>query len=146
MEIYHTETKADYDGLMAELKAKGVEWANRTKITAETKNWETYESRTCVRVAGTLAFYDEKDYYTSAYPNVQIIKYEAKGCAEVQYVIELGEYFYKKSWNDNEGSRSIIVTSKVKEAYWFSCKENALEVSKLVGGVVKELTTRVTEA
>lgn len=146
MEIYHTETKADYDGLLAELKAKGVEWANGTEITAEIKNWETYESRTCVRVAGTLAFYDEKDYYTSAYPNVQIIKYEAKGCAEVQYVIEFGEYFYKKSWGeDSEGSRSIIVTSEVRDAYWFSCKENAIEVSKLVGGVVKELTTQIAE-
>lgn len=149
MEIYHTETKANNDGLLAELKAKGIEWANGTEITAEItaeiKNWETYESRTCVRVAGTLAFYDEKDYYTSAYPNVQIIKYEAKGCAEVQYVIEFGEYFYKKTRNVREGTRNIIVTSKVKDANWFSCKENAIEVSKLVGGVVKELTTRVTE-
>lgn len=88
-----------------------------------------------------------KIYHTETQADYDVLmeKLKAKGCAEVQYVIEFGEYFYEKTRDDNDGSRSIIVTSKVKEAYWFSCKENALEVSKLVGGVVKELTTQITE-
>ena len=147
MKIYHTETQADYDALMVELEAEGVKLYDKEKLESSEipSYFGVYKYRTCIMVDGTTALYNPKDYYELLFPDVQIIKYKAKECAEAQYVIEFGEYFYKKSCNDSEGTRSIIVTSKVKEAYWFSCKENAIEVSKLVGGVVKGLTTQITE-
>ena len=94
MKIYHTETQEDYDALMAELEAKGIEWANGNEMTAGIEEWKAYGSRTCVRVEGTDAFYCEKAYYTSAYHDVQIIKYKAKVDEKMKFTKEnVGKLF-----------------------------------------------------
>ena len=103
MKIYHTETQEDFDALMFELEAKGIEWANGTEITAGLEEWKTYGSRTCVRVDDTDAFYREKAYYTSAYPNIPITKYKAKADEKMKFTKENIEGLVNKYFDDNVG-------------------------------------------
>lgn len=69
MQIYHTETQADYDALMVELESKGIQ-------TLKEYNWKLHSSETCVRVDEKMAMYDKKSYYTQYYPDTPIIKYK----------------------------------------------------------------------
>ena len=50
MEIYHTETQADYDALMVELERQGCTWFSGLKPTEAATNWKLNSNETCVKV------------------------------------------------------------------------------------------------
>ena len=88
MKIYHTETQADYDALMIELKAVGCEWFSGRKPTEATTYWKLNSSETCVKIDKKVIAYNEKGYYAMRYPNIPITKYKAKADEKMRFTKE----------------------------------------------------------
>lgn len=78
MEIYHTETQADYDALMVELEKRGVSWFNGVQMTKKPDSWGVHEKHTYVRVDGFNAFYDSDYFHEWRYPETPITKYKKR--------------------------------------------------------------------
>ena len=98
MKIYHTETQADYDALMIELKAVGCEWFSGRKPTEATTYWKLNSSETCVKIDKKVIAYNEKGYYAMRYPSAPIIKYKEKADDKMKFTKEnvkkvIDEYF-----------------------------------------------------
>ncbi|MBC2196289.1 DUF3310 domain-containing protein [Listeria booriae] len=75
MQIYHTESPADYNALMLELDKKGVKWINGAK--ADGMNiWEYYKELTCIMLNDNVMAYAGYNFFKKKYPHVTIKKYK----------------------------------------------------------------------
>ena len=87
MKIYHTETQADYDALMAELEKQGCKWAFGRELS-EVNNWHISEHLTCLRVYDSKVNHASLNYYKEEYPDTPIIKYKAKAEEKMRFTKE----------------------------------------------------------
>ena len=100
MKIYHTETQADYDALMVELKAKGID-------TLPKERWKNHRGETVVFVRAidknhnsdrNDTTYSDVAWAIYKYPDEPITKYKAKVNEKMKFTKEnveavIDEYF-----------------------------------------------------
>ena len=109
MEIYHTETQADYDALMVELERQRIE-------TLEKRYWKEHDNQTVVFVRAIGRYIDNRTDTTygslalalKKYPTVPITKYKAKVDERVRFTKEnvgkiLDEWFTENTHLSAEG-------------------------------------------
>ena len=85
MKIYHVETQQAYDELMSELEEKGYKWADGEMLNL--KNYfNVYKSKTTITKNSNRKRiqYADVNYDKINNPNVEIIKYKAKGVNKVE--------------------------------------------------------------
>ena len=76
MELYHTQTREDYNALMDDLDKKGFEWLSGHK-PHEFDGFEDYGIKTVISVTNELIEYFSMDFYKENYNEVEIIEYKA---------------------------------------------------------------------
>ena len=77
MELYHTQTREDYNALMDELESKGIKWYGGQK-PHEFNGFGLYESKTIFKVSNNVMIYFSMDFYKENYNEVEVIEYKAE--------------------------------------------------------------------
>lgn len=98
MKIYHTETQEDYDALMVELEAEGIE-------TIQKECWEIYRCKTIVfahaidknhNSSRNDTTYSNLTWAIYKYPNTPIFKYKAKADEKMRFTKQDIERVFNK--------------------------------------------------
>ncbi|EEI9985215.1 DUF3310 domain-containing protein [Listeria innocua] len=96
MKLYHTETKEDYDALMAELEEEGYRW-NEIETPREHDCWNIYKKDTVViREYDIYLAFTSKAYCERVHPDEPIQKYKAKTYEVEKWAKHVEEI--KKRW------------------------------------------------
>ena len=111
MKIYHTETQADYDALVAELEVQGCKWSSDIKLSA-INNWHTNGRQTCLRVYGSEVNRASLNYYKEEYTDIPIIKYKAKADEKMRFTKENVMDLFD-TWLEEQGSTRSDLGEKI---------------------------------
>ena len=76
MELYHTQTREDYNALMDDLDKKGFEWLSGHK-PHKFDGFEEYQSKTILEVSDDGIGYFSMSFYKQNYNEVEVIEYKA---------------------------------------------------------------------
>ena len=145
MKIYHTETQADYDALMVELKSKGCTWGNR-EIPIKGIRWEIRRDVTCVHVSDAkIMTVAKKSFFAYHDPEIPITKYKAKVNEKMKFtkenVYKLFTQYRKDSISLNDLQDEIlklddtpekVVVPKFVVEWIEDCKSRGLGLSDLL--------------
>lgn len=103
MEIYHTETQADYDALMVELEADGYKWRGTANKPTQWNGWKLTGKETGVRLDGDLIAQGSIAEYKSSYEQTPITTYKAKTDEKMKFTKSNIEGLVNKYFDDNVG-------------------------------------------
>lgn len=77
MELYHTQTREDYNAFIDELESKCVKWRGGQKIR-EFDGFEMHGSEAVLKLSGNVISCYSMDFYKKNYNDFEIIEYKAK--------------------------------------------------------------------